>query len=96
MSDSVSDGAHLKRLRLRSWRRGTREMDLLLGPFADVRLATMSAAELDGYEALLAENDHDLYAWATGRVTPPDRHSRLMALVMAHASAALAQRIDAL
>lgn len=60
--------ARLKRLRMRSWRRGTKEMDLILGPFADSELPGLTAAELDLYEALLAENDQDLYPWITARM----------------------------
>ncbi len=60
-----------KRLRFRSWHRGTREMDLLLGRFADAHLAAMDSAQLDRYEALLLESDPDLYAWITGKVAPP-------------------------
>jgi antitoxin CptB len=60
-----------KRLRLRSWRRGTREMDLILGGFADAKLAGLASAELDDYAALLSENDHDLYQWITGSGEPP-------------------------
>ena len=60
--------ARLRRLRMRSWRRGTREMDLILGPFADARLQGMAAATLDRLEALLEENDQDLYPWVTARM----------------------------
>ena len=41
----------LKRLRMRSWRRGTKEMDLILGPFSDSELERLTPAELDLYEA---------------------------------------------
>lgn len=61
----------LKRLRLRAWRRGMRELDMLLGPFADARLAGLGPAGLDLFETLLAENDQDLLAWITGRAAPP-------------------------
>lgn len=61
------DIARLKRLRMRSWRRGTKEMDLILGPFADSQLEGLSAEQLDQYEALLAENDQDLYPWISAR-----------------------------
>ncbi len=64
----------LKRLRLRSWRRGIREMDLILGGFADSGLAGLDAAGLDAYEALMEENDHDLYAWISGQAEAPLRH----------------------
>ena len=39
--------ARLKRIVMRSWRRGTREMDLILGPFAEAELAAMDAESLD-------------------------------------------------
>ncbi len=52
---------------MRSWRRGTKEMDLILGPFSDSELKTLSPAELDEYERLLNENDQDLYPWITAR-----------------------------
>jgi antitoxin CptB len=58
--------ARLKRMKMRSWRRGTKEMDLILGPWADAHLAGLSAPELEEYELLLAENDQDLMAWILG------------------------------
>ena len=64
--------ARLKRLRMRSWRRGTKEMDLILGPYADAHLPEMTPDALDEYERLLDENDQDLYAWASGRTDPPE------------------------
>ena len=69
--DDASPGARLRRLRMRAWRRGTREMDLILGPFADARLDVMTASELDAFEAVLSENDQDLYAWVSGAARPP-------------------------
>lgn len=61
----------LKRLRMRSMRRGIKEMDLLLICFADHRLAGLSTDQLDTYEALLEENDQDLYDWVSGKLAPP-------------------------
>lgn len=58
----------LRRLKMRSWRRGMKEMDLILGHFADGPLALLDAAELDAYEDVLSENDQDLYLWITARV----------------------------
>ncbi|MEM9524673.1 MAG: succinate dehydrogenase assembly factor 2, partial [Pseudomonadota bacterium] len=51
----------LKRMRMRSWRRGTREMDLILGPFADAHLVGMTPQALDLFDRLLCENDQELY-----------------------------------
>lgn len=61
--------ARLKRLQMRSWRRGMKEMDLILGPFADRHLAGLNSADLDLYETLLSENDQDLYPWITARIS---------------------------
>ncbi|TGN68153.1 succinate dehydrogenase assembly factor 2 [Paracoccus liaowanqingii] len=61
---------------MRSWRRGMKEMDLILGHFADECLAELNAADLDLYERMLGENDQDLYLWVTaqmGQDEAPDR-----------------------
>ena len=60
-----------KRLIYRSGHRGTREMDLLLGSFADKYAPGFSAGELDMYAALLENNDPDLYNWIIGVETLP-------------------------
>ncbi len=72
MSETAEN--RLKRLGMRSWRRGTKEMDLILGPYADARLATLGAEELDAYEALLEENDQDLYLWVSRGEGMPEAH----------------------
>jgi antitoxin CptB len=68
----------LKRLAIRSWRRGTKEMDLILGRFWDENGASLDAATLELYEALLAENDQDLYLWVSGQSPAPDRFAPLI------------------
>jgi antitoxin CptB len=55
-----------KRLLFRSWHRGTREMDLILGRFADVAIASLSDDELAEFERLIEVPDPDLYAALTG------------------------------
>lgn len=60
-----------KRLLFRSWHRGTREADLILGSFADAHLATFDEVQLDRYEALLDTPDPDIFDWLTGRRAPP-------------------------
>lgn len=60
-----------KRLRFRSWHRGTKEMDLLVGSFADRHLGGFDQEQLDRFEALLLEPDPDLYNWMTGAAEPP-------------------------
>lgn len=60
-----------KRLIYRSWHRGTREMDLILGRFADKHVGEFSDIELSQYEAILTCSDPELYDWVTGREEPP-------------------------
>ncbi|GAB5438309.1 MAG: hypothetical protein FalmKO_34340 [Falsiruegeria mediterranea] len=60
-------------------RRGIKEMDIILTAYADHNLHDMDAAGLDLYEALLHENDQDLYQWVTGQVETPDPYGTLIA-----------------
>jgi len=69
----------LKRLKMRSMRRGIKEMDLILTAYASENLPRMGAADLDLYDALLNENDQDLYQWVTGQVAPPDPYGEMIA-----------------
>ncbi len=69
----------LKRMTIRSWRRGTKEMDLILGRFWDAEGDALDPDTLDTYEALLAENDQDLYAWVSGQAEPPADFAELIA-----------------
>ncbi|MFK7941021.1 MAG: succinate dehydrogenase assembly factor 2 [Roseovarius sp.] len=62
----------LKRLHMRSMRRGIKEMDIILSRYAAARLQGMSEDQLALYEALLNENDQDLYQWVTGQTAAPD------------------------
>jgi antitoxin CptB len=55
-----------KRLLFRCWHRGTREMDLILGRFADAEIAGLSDDELAELERLIEVPDPDLYAALTG------------------------------
>jgi antitoxin CptB len=60
-----------KRLRFRSWHRGTRELELMLGRFADAHLGDLAPDQLDGYETLLANPDPDIYQWLSGGKPAP-------------------------
>lgn len=62
----------LKRLSMRSMRRGIKEMDIILSRYAEERLDGFDDAMLDRYDALLAENDQDLYQWVSGQKPAPD------------------------
>ncbi len=71
-----------KRLRFRSWHRGTRELDLMLGRFADAHVPHMTADQLDRYEALLASADPDVYGWISGaKPVPAPYDSDVMKLI---------------
>ena len=60
-----------KRLTFRSWHRGTREIDLLLGKFADACLGDFDAAQLALYDRFLNNSDPDIYNWITGQEPVP-------------------------
>ncbi|WP_299373294.1 succinate dehydrogenase assembly factor 2 [uncultured Tateyamaria sp.] len=68
----------LKRLRMRSMRRGIKEMDLILSAYAEANLDAMDAHALDTYDAMLNENDQDLYRWVTGQEPAPERFSAML------------------
>jgi len=72
------DETRIGRVRFRAWRRGFREADLILGPFADSHARNMSEAELSEFEALLDQADHDLYAWIIGSEPPPAQFDNQM------------------
>jgi len=69
--DEDLQAARRRKLMFRSWHRGTRESDLLLGRFADAHVPSFDAGQLDRFEALLSESDPDIYDWVTGRQQPP-------------------------
>ena len=74
-----TDDARLKKLKLRAWRRGFREADLILGPFADQHVANLSPSDLDLFERLLEQPDQDLYGWILERQpTPAEFDGELM------------------
>lgn len=73
-----------KRLRYRAWHRGTKEMDLILGPFADANVERYDTGELDRLEALMNEEDPPLLKWVMGQEEPPVHVDRaFLALVIA-------------
>jgi antitoxin CptB len=68
-SDGLDD--RRKRLLFRCWHRGTREMDLILGRFADAELDGLTDDELTQLEQMIEVPDPDLYAALTGNSPPP-------------------------
>jgi antitoxin CptB len=61
-----------KRLRYRAWHRGTKELDLLLGSFADERLASMDEHALTSFEVLCEVPESQLYCWVTSAGPLPE------------------------
>ena len=61
----------VRKLIYRANHRGIKEMDIILGRFANANLASYSADELDQFEEILKENDRDLLPWFTGEVNYP-------------------------
>ncbi|MSP52389.1 MAG: succinate dehydrogenase assembly factor 2 [Alphaproteobacteria bacterium] len=67
-----------KRLLYRSWHRGMKEMDLILGSFAEQNLASFDAHQLELYEHILNHPDPDLLAWFMGRQAAPNGLDRVL------------------
>ncbi len=83
MSGGGDDGGQAekrrRKLAFRSWHRGMREADLILGPFADAELGVLTAAEIDQYERLLETPDTELLPWLTGeRALPADERQGIL------------------
>lgn len=83
MSEHTSDEIVARRMKIRSWRRGMKEMDLILGRFADARLDGMGAEERRAYAALLDVNDQSLFAWFSGFEPAPERHAPMLETIRA-------------
>lgn len=85
--------ARLNKLRYRAWRRGFTEADLILGPFADHHAPGLTPAQLEEFETLLDQDDHDLYDWVIGRrPTPAAFDGEVMALLKSTLPTARAAR----
>ena len=73
-----------KKLQFRSWHRGTRELDLIFGSFADAAIETLDEGELDDYERLLNLPDTDLMDWMLiGKPVPAEIDSALVRRILA-------------
>ncbi|WP_428646003.1 succinate dehydrogenase assembly factor 2 [Roseibium sp.] len=96
-NDAIQDNRDPRRKKIlfRCWHRGMKEMDLLLGGFADAEIDKLSEEELGELEHLLSAQDHDLYAWMSGRVPLPQEwdgplYRRIIAYHEAHGPAGFA------
>lgn len=64
-----------RKLKFRAWRRGFREMDLIMGQFADEHITAMSETELNEFERILATPDWEVYAWIIGQKSVPPNYA---------------------
>ena len=71
----------IKRLAMRSMRRGIKEMDIILSAYATQNLDKMDEATIQLYDVLLDENDQDLYQWVTGQVPAPEKFKQMIARI---------------
>ena len=76
MSANSREGLDERRRRIlfRAWHRGTREMDLLMGRFADAELKVLPDNELDDLELLMEAPDRDVFSWLTGENDVPGNY----------------------
>lgn len=72
-----------RRLKIRCWRRGTKEMDLILGGYFNACVPSLSSDALSTFEALLREDDATLYQWISGAVAPPEDFAKIVAAIRA-------------
>ncbi|HMK90673.1 MAG TPA: succinate dehydrogenase assembly factor 2 [Methylocystis sp.] len=73
-----------RRIRVRAWRRGRREMDLILGEFADANVDMLEAEELAQFEALLDADDDAAFGWFCVGAAPAPHDGSLFALILAY------------
>ena len=74
MVDHADLDVRRRRLRFRAWHRGTREMDLLMGRFADSEVGKLPVSEVEQLEQLLEAPDRDVYSWLTGELELPGNY----------------------
>ena len=85
----VPDIKRRKQMIYRANHRGIKEMDIILGRYADAHVMTMSADELDAFEHIMDEGDRDLLTWFTGEIAAPDTFDKaLFEKILAHTTAA--------
>ena len=67
-----------KKLSIRSWRRGTKELDLILGRFSHEKLMNFEMSELELYEHFLSNDDHLIYNWLFEKEDSPRIYKNLV------------------
>ncbi len=78
----MADEAHLRKLYFRSWHRGTREADAIIGGFFDKYGSSWNEEENAWFERLLNEQDVDIMGWAMGTIEVPESFQGPMMDVM--------------
>ncbi len=72
-----------RRLRYRARHRGTKELDLFVGNFAERHLHAFDGGQIERFEAILEQDEHDIYRWLTGQEpVPPEHDNDVMALLL--------------
>jgi antitoxin CptB len=76
MTERSSEGLDVRRRKLlfRAWRRGVREMDLIVGRFADAHIGSLDEPSLDDFERLIEAPNASLYAWVVGAEAVPQHY----------------------
>lgn len=87
MIASKKRAIRIKQLRFRAWRRGFREHDFLMGTYADLELDRLIDSELDEFDALLNQQDWDVYYWIIGQnEVPPEFSGKVMTALQSFAT----------
>jgi antitoxin CptB len=81
MESNSKKNNRIKRLKIQSWRRGIKEMDLILGTFANMNLECLSEDELDVFDDLLLEDDHLLFSWVSGKEDVPEKFGSMVSKI---------------
>ena len=68
----------IKRLKIRSWRRGMKEMDIILGKFIDQEVQTMDNNEIATYENLLNNDDQTIFSWLLNKEKTPEEFNDII------------------
>lgn len=75
-----------KRLKIQSWRRGMKEMDLILGPFIDSNFHSLTDTELLSYERILLKDDQEVFSWLSKRNKVPKEFKHIVTKIIAFIS----------
>ena len=78
MGQDSTTSYRIKRMQIQSWRRGIKEMDLILGNFANANLKNLTETELDLYDEVLLKDDHLLFAWISGAKVAPKEFKEII------------------